>query len=54
MFKGINTFYGHIDIYLKNRVEDYTSQPLRIQVNPGKLNPELWVLFHGEIHEIAK
>ena len=26
MSKDINTFKGHIDKYLKNRVEDYTSQ----------------------------
>ena len=28
MSKDINTFKGHIDKYLKNRAEDYTSQRL--------------------------
>ena len=28
MSKDINTFKGHIDRYLKNRAEDYTSQRL--------------------------
>ena len=28
MSKDINTFKGHIDTYLKNRAEDYTSQRL--------------------------